>query len=125
MPGIWWTNKEIEDIDTRLTRIEKKIDVLLASERRQEERAMAEQEEIANLIEQVEANKDVVQSAVIAIQGLIDRVAQIGQELQDAINAGGSDVSPEIKEAAEKLKANTDALREAIPDLAGAVKANT
>ena len=71
MPGIWWTNQEIEDIATTLKRIEKKLDQVLVSERKQMEMAMAEAEEIANLVAQVNANKDVLQSATMAIAGLL------------------------------------------------------
>ena len=66
-----------------------------------------------------------MQSATTALQGLVQTVSDLGQELQDAINNAGSDVSPEIRQAAEELKANTDALQSAIPQIAQAVAKNT
>ena len=80
---------------------------MLVSERKQMEMAMAEAEEIANLVAQVKANKDVLQSATIAIGGMLDKIATLSQELQDAIAAGGTDVSADIKAAADELQANT------------------
>jgi small-conductance mechanosensitive channel len=125
MPGIWWTNKEIEDIATTLKRIEKKLDQVLVSERKQTEMIMSEQEEVANLVAQVNANKDVLQSATVAIGGMLDKIATLSQELQDAIAAGGTDVSADIKTAADELQANTVAFQQAVPQMAAAVKANT
>jgi chromosome segregation ATPase len=126
MPGIWfWTEQEIQDLRAQLNRIEDKIDQLLIGQAKGKELIMSEQEEIANLVEQVQANRDVVQSATTALEGLTQTVADLTQELNDAIAASGSDVSPEIKAAADALKVNTVALNAAIPQLAQAVAKNT
>src|SRR3954471_6294037 len=105
MPGIWfWTEQEINDLRAQLNRIEAKIDLLLIGQAKGKELIMSEQEEIANLVVQVQANRDVVQSATTALEGLTQTVADLTQELEDAIAAAGTDVSPEIKAAADALK---------------------
>ena len=115
----------LDFIEDQLNRIERKVDKLLLGQTQGKELIMAEQEEIQNLVQQVQQNRDVVQSATTALQGLVQTVSDLGQELQEAINNAGSDVSPEIRQAAEELKANTEALRGAIPQLAEAVAKNT
>lgn len=115
----------LDFIEDQLNRIERKVDKLLLGQTQGKELIMAEQEEIQNLVQQVQQNCDVVQSATTALQGLVQTVSDLGQELQEAINNAGSDVSPEIRQAAEELKANTEALRGAIPQLAEAVAKNT
>jgi DNA repair exonuclease SbcCD ATPase subunit len=125
MPGLWyWTEQEIKDLRAQLNRIEGKVNQLLIGQAKGKELIMSEQEEIANLVEQVQANRDVVQSATTALEGLTQTVADLTQELQDAI-AASTDVSPEIKAAADALKVNTVALNAAIPQLAQAVAKNT
>jgi chromosome segregation ATPase len=125
MPCIWfWTEQEINDLRAQLNRIEDKLDRLLIGQSIGKELIMSEQEEIANLVQQVQANRDVVQSATTALEGLTQTVADLSQELQDAI-ANSTDVSPEIKAAADALKVNTAALEAAIPQLAQAVAKNT
>jgi hypothetical protein len=77
------------------------------------------------LVQQVQANKDVTASATLALQGLLDRVSSLDQQLADAIANAGSDVSPEIRAAADALAANTAALQDAVPHISAAIKANT
>lgn len=126
MPGIWfWTEQEINDLRAQLNRIEDKINQLLLGQAKGKELIMSEQAEIANLVVQVQANRDVVQSATTALEGLTQTVADLTQELEDAIAAAGTDVSPEIKAAADALKVNTAMLQDAIPELAQAVAHNT
>jgi len=126
MPCIWfWTEQEIIALRAQLNRIEAKVKQLLIGQAKGKELIMSEQEEIANLVEQVQANRDVVQSATTALEGLTQTVADLTQELNDAIAAAGTDVSPEIKAAADALRVNTIALEAAIPQLAQAVAANT
>lgn len=115
----------LDYIDGKLDAINHKLDLLLTGQAKGKELIMAEQEEIANLVEQVRANRDVVASATTALDGLVQKVAQLSEELQDAIDSADSDVSSDIKAVADDLKANTEALQAAIPQLAQAVKANT
>lgn len=114
----------LDDIETYLIRIEQKLDQVLSNQTSGKEMIMAEREEIQNLVNQVRNNRDVAQSATTALQGLVESVARGQQELTDAI-AANTDVSPDIKAAADELKADTDALRAAVPQLANAIKENT
>jgi predicted nucleic acid-binding Zn-ribbon protein len=116
--AIWWISSE--DIVGRLDAIDTKLNAVLKLQQETKELVMSEQEEIANLVEEVSANRDAVQSATIAMEGLVSQVATLSQQLNDAI-ANSSDVSPEIKAAAEALAVNTAALEAAIPQLAQAV----
>lgn len=115
----------LDAIEAQLNRIANKLDSILEAQQVAKEMNMAEAQEIQNLVAQVQANKDVVQSATIALKGLLDRVADLNQQLQEAIANAGSDVSPEIRAAAEELAANTAALADAVPHIAHAVKDNT
>jgi chromosome segregation ATPase len=112
-------------VASRLNRIEAKIDRLLANQAAGRAMIMSEQEEIANLIQKVSENKDAVKAATMALSGLLDRVASLGQELQDAIAANSSDVSPDIKAAADELQASTAALQDAVPHVAAAIMKGT
>lgn len=75
---------------------------------------MAEADEVANLAQQVAANRDAVQDARTVIDGLTQTVADLNTELQNAIAAGGSNVPPQIKAVADRLAT-------AIPRLAQAI----
>jgi len=86
---------------------------------------MTEQEEIANLVQRVSENRDAVASATTALEGLLQRVASLSQELQAAIAANPSDVSPDIKAAADQIQANTAALQDAVPHIAQAIMQGT
>jgi predicted nucleic acid-binding Zn-ribbon protein len=114
----------LDYIDSRLDLIDRKLDQLLIGQTKGKELIMAEQEEIANLVTQVTANRDAVQAATTAMNGLVQTVADLNTELQNAI-AASSDVSPEIKAAADALKENTDALAAAVPQLAQAIVKGT
>ena len=122
--GPLWDWVGLDTIASQLTRMEGKLDQLLLGQDTGKELIMAEQEEITNLVQQVQANRDVVQSATTAFNGLVETIDHLSQELRTAID-NSTDVSPEIKQAAEDLQASTDALRSAIPLMAQAVKANT
>jgi hypothetical protein len=123
--GPLWDWVGLDTIASQLARMERKIDQLLTGQARGKELIMAEAEEIANLVTQVQANKDVTASATLALQGLLDRVSSLDQQLADAIANAGSDVSPEIRAAADALAANTAALQDAVPHISAAIKANT
>jgi methyl-accepting chemotaxis protein len=117
MPA-WWIGTD--DVIARLDVIDRKLNAVLKLQQETKDLVMSEQEEIANLVDEVSKNRDAVQSATIAMEGLVSQVATLSQQLNDAI-ASSSDVSPEIKAAAEALAVNTAALQAAIPQLAQAV----
>jgi predicted nucleic acid-binding Zn-ribbon protein len=104
----------------KLNTIDSKLNNVLRLQQETKELVMSEQEEIDNLVEEVSKNRDAVESATIAMEGLVNQVATLSQQLNDAI-ANSSDVSPEIKAAADALAVNTAALQEAVPALAQAV----
>ncbi len=91
---------------TDLLRIERKIDVILQKLGivLQSEKIMSV--ELDALIAQVKANTDTEASAVIAIKGLIDKVAALAA-------AGGTPA--QFTELAAELKASADALGAAVP----------
>jgi predicted nucleic acid-binding Zn-ribbon protein len=123
--GPLWDWVGLDTIAAQLTRMERKLDQLLTGQARGKELIMAEQEEIANLVQQVTANRDAVAAATQAMNGLVQSQADLSQQLAEAIAAAGSDVSPEIRAAADELQANTDALSAAVPQLAKAIVAGT
>jgi hypothetical protein len=120
-----WNLFGLDAVTAQLNRIEVKINQLLAGQQAGKAMIMSEQEEIQNLIQQVAANRDASQAAVQAMTGMLQRIADQGQELQDAIAAGGTDVSPDIKAAADDLQASTAALQDAIPHVAHAIVQGT
>ncbi len=118
LDAIW---QALETLCQKVDALTNKVDTLGEQER---ERDMAEQEEITNLIQQVTANRDAVEATKMALTGLVDMVEDGQRKLEEAL-ANSSDVSPAIKQAADELAANTEALRAAIPPLAQAVGDNT
>jgi Mg2+ and Co2+ transporter CorA len=126
MPGLWlWTDEQSRELNATLKRLEGKVDRLLLSGSKLQEMQMAEAEEIANLVQQVTANRDAVAAATQAMNGLVRSQADLSAQLEEAIAAAGSDVSPEIRAAADELQANTEALQAAVPQLAQAIVAGT
>jgi methyl-accepting chemotaxis protein len=124
MPALlWFSDQEIKDLNATLKRIEDKIDQLILSASQELERDMAEKDEIANLVAQVQANKSASDSAKLAFDGFVQQVSELTQQLQDAV-ANNTDVSPDIKAAADALAANTEELRAAIPTVVQAIQAN-
>ena len=65
----------LDFIEGQLNVINRKLDKLLTGQQQGKELVMAEQEEIANLVQQVQANRDVAQSATTALQGLVQTVS--------------------------------------------------
>jgi chromosome segregation ATPase len=114
----------LDQLEAKLDQIVDKLDNILQAQQAAKETDMAEAQEIANLVQQVTANRDAVQAGTTAMQGLVQTVADLQTELQSAI-ANSTDVSPEIKAAADDLMANTQALQQAIPQLARAIVAGT
>jgi chromosome segregation ATPase len=122
--GPLWDWIGLDDLALQLSKIDAKLNILIAGQQAGKELLMAERDEIQNLVQQVTANRNAVDSAKQALQGYMSQISDLTQKLQDAI-ANDSDVSPDIKQAADDLKANTDALVAAIPQVAQAVDANT
>jgi chromosome segregation ATPase len=123
MPA-FWNILGLDALASQLNNIEKKIDQLVAGQARGKELIMAEMEEITNLTAKVEANRSAIDSAKIGFDGMAKMISDLTTKLQDAIAAGGTDVSPQIKAAADALEAQTEALTAAIPKLATAVGKN-
>ena len=122
--GPLWDWVGLDAVTAQLNRIEVKINQLLAGQQAGKVMIMSEQEEIANLVTQVSANRDAVQAATQAMSGMLQRIADQGAELQNAIS-NSSDVSPDIKAAADELKASTDALLDTVPHMAAAIVQGT
>ena len=115
-------------IERRLGSIEYKLDYLIRDANKfwtdERESDMAEADEIRNLIEQVQANTDASDAARVALEGYLAQVTDLTTRLEQAI-ANGGDVSPDIKAAADAIRANTEMLRASIPQVAEAVAENT
>jgi ABC-type transporter Mla subunit MlaD len=126
--GPLWDWVGLDALWQKLDSIEKKLDAVTVQAakfwKESKERDMAETEEIANLVQQVQSNKDAVQSATTALAGYVAAVRDLSDQLAQAI-ANSTDVSPAIKAAADEIKANTDALQAAIPQVAQAIVKNT
>ena len=115
----------LDFIEDQLNAINGKLDQLLAGQTHGKELIMAEREEIDNLMQKVQANKDLGQSIDMAVKGLLGRVTSLSQELQDAIANAGSDVSPDIRAAADALEENNRAIADALPHITPFIMANT
>src|SRR5262245_25365984 len=126
--GPLWDWVGMDVVVEQLNQIERRLDAIegKATNFWKEERArdMAEQDELANLTSQVEANCDAVASAKTALEGYMARVQDLTTQLEQAI-ANGGDVSPDIRRAADAIRTNTDALNAAIPAMVQAIGANT
>ena len=80
------------------------------------------QAELQELVEKVAANGSVVQSAVVAIQELAAKQAELIQELKDAQALNDPEA---IQAALENLEAQNDALAANTEALAAAIPAGT
>ena len=80
--------------------------------------------EVEELIATVAANGNVVQSAVLAIQGLTDQQVTLNQQLQDALAAMG-EVDPAVQAAADALDAQATLIAAQTAALAAAIPAGT
>lgn len=109
-------------ITAQLTRIEAKIDQLILGQQQGKELIMSEQDEIANLVEQIKESADIAESVRVGFQGMLEQQAKLNQQLQDAIAANASDVSPQIKAAADAVAQNNANLKASIPLMVQAVE---
>ncbi len=123
--GPLWNWVGLDAVTAQLNRIEVKVNQLLAGQQAGKALIMSEKDEIANLVAQVSANKDAALAATQAMTGMLQRIADQGKELQDAIASGGTDVSADIKAAADDLQASTAALQDAVPHIAHAIVQGT
>lgn len=112
----------VSEIAAQLTRIEQKLDGLV---RGTKETDMAEKEQLDELLARVSENRDVIGSVKVAFEGQAEQLRGLTEQLRVAIEAGGADVSDEIKAAAEALAAQTEELRASIPLTIQAIKENT
>lgn len=94
----------------RLDRVEHKIDALIAMVKQSIKMEKKMSVEFDELILEVEATKTVQQSAVVALNGLVEKVDDLASELE----ADGIDNAKAI-ELRDALKASTDTLAAAIP----------
>jgi hypothetical protein len=112
----------LTEVAAQLTRIEQKLDGLA---RAKKETDMAEKEQLDALLERVRANGDVIGSVKVAFEGQAEQLRGLAEQLRVAVEAGGADVSDEIKAAAEALAAQTEELRASIPLTIAAIQENT
>jgi prefoldin subunit 5 len=81
---------------------------------------MNEDEETAieDLKQQVGESSDVMAAATAALTGYVQRVADLAEQLQDAVTGDDEDV---VKETSDALQRRLKALRAAIPEVAQAI----
>lgn len=124
---MWWKCCKKPTIDQRLHTIENKLEAILVVSNlllKGERVIMASLDDlkanVATLIATVTAEGDVVQAAVLAINGLTGQIATLSQQLADAI-ALGDPVA--IQAAADAIKAQNDLIVSQTAALAAAIPA--